>query len=999
MRKVCGRFIIKELVGRRFIMLISRLSTISRSIPVLILVFFLSIPAQAKYSGGSGTSSDPYKIGTVADWQTLMNSSADWNKNFIMTADIDVNGLSLTPVGTSSNYPFTGIFNGNGHIISNADVNMPNSDYVGLFGYIGNSGQIKKLGLENVKIVGNSYVGGLVGYNSGTGIVTDCYSTGIVSGESFIGGLMGSTGGNNNVTNCYSNSLVSGNEYIGGLAGFMCYSRLTNCYSTGTVSGQKNVGGLVGFCTDGDSLYCIWDIETSGLSGSSGGVGLTTAEMMDPYMLGLNGFANNPNWVLDAGKDYPRLAWQVTPGEMIPEPNINWLIGNGTTQAPYQIDIAEQLIRLSKASILFDKKFILDANINLDPNLYGNQIFGQSIIQTFKGVFDGNNHTISNIVIEGGSYLGVFGRLESGAEVKNLGIVNTNISGSSDYIGGLVGINGGNVTNCYSTGSVTSLDWYAGGLVGINGGNVTNCHSISLVSGNKYIGGLVGYNGQYVTNCYSSGTVSGTESVGGLVGYNIVGIVTNCNSNSTIISSQSYYIGGLVGYNDLGIVTNCYFTGTVSGKQFIGGLVGVNHGDMHLGSKYGSVTNCYSTGAVSGKELAGGLVGYNYEGTVTNSYSTGTISGENYVGGLAGTSNGILGNCYSTVEVSGEYRTGGLVGNNIGTITNCYSTGAVSGEDSVGGFVGANYGTLTNCYSIGTVRSGNYYVGGIVGYNSSNVKGCFWDVETSLTLDGVGNQNPDPNGVIGKTTAQMKTKSTFTGAGWDFVGETVNGRNDIWYILEGKDYPKLWWQLPVDDFNDCNAAPLWTAYQLTPELAYLTETNGRLEVNNIGSLDYTEALYISDGWRLDANKPFAFKVDYHFSKLGSGNGKVILGLGPNFADPNAQWAQFEAGSANNYAYYSYIVTDGNWVDVQVWNRVVNDGVLYISYDPNSDKLYFSNSGYGADKAAWTVTGLIRGKWHCKSLCFTLGGGSQAMVLTGKDAWLDNFRVDEGAIFQ
>jgi hypothetical protein len=50
-------------------------------------------------------------------------------------------------------------------------------------------------------------------------------------------------------------------------------------------------------------------METSGLLGSAGGVGLTTAEMMDPYMLGLNGFANDPNWVLDAGRDYPRLVW------------------------------------------------------------------------------------------------------------------------------------------------------------------------------------------------------------------------------------------------------------------------------------------------------------------------------------------------------------------------------------------------------------------------------------------------------------------------------------------------------------------------------------------------------------------------------------------------------------------------------------------------------------------------------------------------------------------
>jgi hypothetical protein len=46
----------------------------------------------------------------------------------------------------------------------------------------------------------------------------------------------------------------------------------------------------------------------------------------------------------------------------------------------------------------------------------------------------------------------------------------------------------------------------------------------------------------------------------------------------------------------------------------------------------------------------------------------------------------------------------------------------------------------------------------------------------------------------GKTTAEMQTASTFLEAGWDFVGETENGTDDIWWILEGKDYPRLWWE-------------------------------------------------------------------------------------------------------------------------------------------------------------------------------------------------------------
>ena len=69
----------------------------------------------------------------------------------------------------------------------------------------------------------------------------------------------------------------------------------------------------------------FWDIETSGLTVSAGGAGLSTAEMMDAEILGLNGLGVDPKWVLDNGRDYPRLVWEGTPGQMIPELVIDWL--------------------------------------------------------------------------------------------------------------------------------------------------------------------------------------------------------------------------------------------------------------------------------------------------------------------------------------------------------------------------------------------------------------------------------------------------------------------------------------------------------------------------------------------------------------------------------------------------------------------------------------------------------------------------------------------------
>jgi hypothetical protein len=67
------------------------------------------------------------------------------------------------------------------------------------------------------------------------------------------------------------------------------------------------------------------------------------------------------------------------------------------------------------------------------------------------------------------------------------------------------------------------------------------------------------------------------------------------------------------------------------------------------------------------------------------------------------------------------------------------------------------------------------------------VTACFWDTQTS--------GQAESDGGIGKTTAEMQTVSMFHEAGWDFVVETENGTEDIWWILESQDYPRLWWGL------------------------------------------------------------------------------------------------------------------------------------------------------------------------------------------------------------
>ncbi|MFC1793127.1 GLUG motif-containing protein [Planctomycetota bacterium] len=537
-------------------------------------------------------------------------------------------------------------------------------------GLVGSNGGSIHNSYSTSIVSGSGYLGGFVGSNGGN--ITASYSTGTVSGDDYLGGLVGRNGGS--INNCYSTGTVSGNCYIGGLMG-LNIGKVTISYSTGKVSGNDYVGGLVGK-DDGIIKHGIWDIETSGLLVGPGGVGLITIEMMDTYMLGLNGFANDPNWILDVGLDYPHLAWEGTPGQIIPEPDIDWLKGSGTPGNPYQINTAVQLISLGQASILCNSHLVLGANIDLDPNLPGGQAFNQAVIPAFFGVFDGNDFTVANLTIRGQGCLGLFGRLASEAQVKNLGLVDVNITGS-DYVGSLVGYNYyGTIDQCYSTGVVTGED-YVGGLVGRNSGRVTTSYNTCTVTGDGYVGGLVGHNNGIISTSYSTGIVGG----GAWWGYG--------------------GFGGLVGFNN-GSVASSYSTGMVDGDWRIGGLVGNNDN--------GSIATSYSTGMITGGSSVGGLVGYSSKGNIISSYSTGIVRGTgNYIGGLIGREG------YRTVTTS-----------------------------------------------------------------------CFWNIQSS-------GQTTSADGT-GKKTAEMQTATTFLEAGWDFVDETANGTEDIWWILEGQDYPRLWWE-------------------------------------------------------------------------------------------------------------------------------------------------------------------------------------------------------------
>jgi hypothetical protein len=267
-----------------------------------------------------------------------------------------------------------------------------------------------------------------------------------------------------------------------------------------------------------------------------------------------------------------------------------------------------------------------------------------------------------------------------------------------------------------------------------------------------------------------------------------IGIFGVCNENAEIKDlglrepnvnvGRISIVGSLVGSLERGTIIGCFVDGgRVSGGESLGGLVGEN--------RFGTIRNCYASCSVSGSRSIGGLVGKNVAGDIYSCYATGNVTASrSNIGGLIGNNSfGNISKSFATGNVIGrnsQSNQGGLVGQSgDGSILDCYASGDVSGGYNVGGLVGASWGTISNCYSIGYV-TGLEDIGGFVGDGIIVVINSFWDIQTSGQLSSAGGA-----GAMGKTTAEMQSKSTFINAGWDFT-------TPIWKMCDGPYYPRLW---------------------------------------------------------------------------------------------------------------------------------------------------------------------------------------------------------------
>ena len=300
---------------------------------------------EAFTDGGGGALACGGLLGCVG-YELLANLDFDTDGDGTVDSDDDYwnNGAGWMPIKTptiGSITPYSAIFEGNGHTITNLFIDSIEND-IGLFGETTSSAVIRNLELVAVQVTGTDNVGGLVGSNSGA--VSGCFATGKVSGDDDVGGLVGANLNDGSGSASYSTVQVAGDDRIGGLAGSnsgevtAAYATgrvvgdfeaggligrnsgdVNISYATGLVSGRSTIGGLVGRNTGGGAISdSYWDSDTSGPTSGSNGQGQTTAELQLPtaasgiysaWNLDLDGDGMNDDpWDFGTSSQYPVLS-------------------------------------------------------------------------------------------------------------------------------------------------------------------------------------------------------------------------------------------------------------------------------------------------------------------------------------------------------------------------------------------------------------------------------------------------------------------------------------------------------------------------------------------------------------------------------------------------------------------------------------------------------------------------------------------------------------------
>lgn len=632
------------------------------------------------------------KAGGIVGFNNSGKFTDDKNDGELTNGIYDVESTGSVIAGSSSAIAGGLVGTNNGGLANSfsdsavtVGINVTGGTSAGLGGVVGvntekgNVQYVDSLGVTNGGATNSSNIGGIIGINNGN--MYSGYNESIVSGKDKVGGIIGENSTGGTVTNIVNATSVTGenvsadnvSQYVGGLVGSNSGS-VTNGRNNGTITGTNYVGGMVGSNAQGATLTNLVNDSSAAIEGEN-------------YVGGIAG----------------------TNAGTITAQNQSNLINHGSiTGQNYVGGVAGENI----GTIEYVKN---DVNLYVKDDTKTAQYFGgvagingRVDDETTTDVNEAVTGTITSatnegdVVAENAQYVGgIVGWNTSQGKLVGMGNSNEGTVIGGSYVGGVIGKNdaaigskGSAQVGITNEGTVIATKGGAGGLIGENNAAITNTVMINRgeVHGNNTndgsgTGGLIGTNNENGDITYSSlinevtGTVTGTNNVGGLIGV-----------NKADITGGRYTVAG----EDAGMYINKIY----------------NNGVINVGT-YNNQNGDYGFTAGTGQNI-GGLIGNNADsGSLTAGYNTGAInaSGSTNVGGIAGSNAGTIDQVFNTVitadgkntgTITGGTNVGGLVGNNSGTLSNAYNTTGVTGDDKFGNAVGNNTGEITNIYASNT---------------------------------------------------------------------------------------------------------------------------------------------------------------------------------------------------------------------------------------------------------------------------------------------------------
>ena len=617
----------------------------------------------------------------------------------------------------------------------------------------------------------DSNIGGLVGGQENSSIISS-ENNGEVNGEGkWIGGLVGVNYGNSLIDSSINLGNVIGgkNVNIGGLVGYHVNSTITNSQNYGTVNDTYGCTTIVDGTVRMDSGYELYNAtyltnvknkkvqeinkNIGGIVGKSVGGSIDNV-VNNGYVAGNNTFSNIGGIV--GWADNTSIKTSLNQGIIASQSysNIGGIVGFGANGTELQS--------------VTNTGFVGDLNTTKCLPMYYSNV---------GGIIGWNDGGIVQDAYHTGTVNGAYGRRIGGIagynsrQVIPVGktnqVINPVISNST---------NGGSVTGQADCS-------YVGGIVGFNEGGAiiqlrnTEAGIVANSGNSSYVGGIAGANDKgTITASVNAGivTAKGNSShAGGIAGMNKSSSAITTSVNQGIVTNNGVCsdVGGIAGANDNATILSSENTGSVistANSSYAGGIAGTNKntGKIIETANQGTVTN---NGAST--TWTGGIAGSNlYNSTIEKSYNTGTISAlgyTTYIGGIAGW--------------NGENLKTGIV-----NISNSYNTGDISGGkgcSDTGGLVGYNTGNIANSYSSSIVRSNNgIYTGALIGYSaiSTGFTNLYFDTTLAGSLKAVGNLS-SVKGITGLSHSAMSNANNFSG--WDF--------NSTWQMNDVIGLPSL----------------------------------------------------------------------------------------------------------------------------------------------------------------------------------------------------------------